>query len=81
MKHRLDFEHLIGYDAGESGITVNTTLKFSDTSVSFPAKIDTGSSFCIFERKYCEKLGLEIEQDFSKESTRQTGVLLVSALD
>lgn len=62
MKHRLDFENLIDYDADKSGITVHTTLKFSDTSVSFPSKIDTGSSFCIFERKYGVKLGLEIEQ-------------------
>lgn len=60
--YRLDFEKLIEYDAGESGITINTTLKLSGKSVSFPAKVDTGSSFCIFERKYGEELGFEIEK-------------------
>ena len=61
MEHQLNFEKLLAYDAGESGITINTTLKLSDKSVSFSAKIDTGSSFCIFERKHGEELGFEIE--------------------
>ena len=60
--YRLDFEKLIEYDAGENGITINTTLKLSGKSVSFPAKVDTGSSFCIFERKHGEELGFEIEK-------------------
>jgi hypothetical protein len=50
-EHRLGFEKLCYYDAGESGISVQTTLKVSGKSISFPAKIDTGSTFCIFERK------------------------------
>ena len=74
MDYRLDFEKLIGYDAGVSGITVNTTLKFFDKHVSFPAKIDTGSSFCIFERKYCEDLGLIIEQGLFQRIGTGTGI-------
>lgn len=74
MEHRLDFEKLIRYDVGESGITVNTTLKFSDKIVSFPAKIDTGSSFCIFERKWGEELGLEIEQGLFQKIGTATGI-------
>lgn len=74
MKHHLEFENLVSYDAGESGITVNTTLKFSDTSVSFPAKIDTGSSFCIFERKYGKKLGLEIEKGLFQRVGTANGI-------
>jgi hypothetical protein len=60
--HLIDFEKLCLYDAAENGITVQTTLKLSNQSVSFPAKIDTGSTFCIFERRYGAELGLEIEQ-------------------
>lgn len=62
MVHHLEFEKLIEYDAAESGISIKTILKFSDKSVSIPAKVDTGSSLCIFERKYGEELGLTIEQ-------------------
>jgi hypothetical protein len=75
-EHRLDFEKLIRYDAGESGITVNTTLKFSDKSVSFPAKIDTGSAFCIFERKYGEELGLKITEGLFQRVGTATGIFV-----
>lgn len=76
-EYRLDFEKLLNYNADESGITVNTTLKLSDKSVSFPAKIDTGSSFCIFERKYGEELGFEIEKRLFQRVGTATGVFVV----
>ena len=52
MAHQLNFEHLIRYDPGEPGVTVDVALKLSDRSISFAAKVDTGSSYCIFERKH-----------------------------
>ena len=58
----LDFEKLILFDSGKKGITINTKLKLSGKDISFKSKIDTGSSFCIFERRFCEKLNLEIEK-------------------
>lgn len=77
MEHQLNFEKLFTYDAGESGITINTTLKLSDKSVSFPAKIDTGSSFCIFERKHGEELGFEIEKGLFQRVGTATDTFLV----
>jgi hypothetical protein len=74
--HRLDFDSLLHYDAGETGITVDITLGFSDKSVSFPAKIDTGSSLCIFERKYGEELGLEIEGGLFQRVGTATGTFV-----
>jgi hypothetical protein len=79
--YQLDFEKLIEFDAGESGITINTTLKLSAKSVSFLAKIDTGSAFCIFERKHGEALGFEIEKGLSKKSARQPESLSPTALE
>ncbi len=76
-EHRLGFEKLLYYDAGESGITVKTTLKLSGKSVSFQAKIDTGSSFCIFERKYGEELGFEIEKGLFQRVGTATDVFVV----
>jgi hypothetical protein len=75
-EYRLEFEKLLQYDVGENGITVNTTLKLSDKSVSFPAKIDTGSSICIFERKYGEQLGFEIENGLFQKVGTATGIFI-----
>lgn len=36
-------------------------LKLKDQSIGLVANIDTGSSCCIFERKYGEQLGFDIE--------------------
>lgn len=71
---RLDFEKILHYDAGEDGITVDVNLAFSDKSISFPAKIDTGSALCIFERKFGEQLGLEIESGLFQRIGTATGI-------
>lgn len=73
----LDFEKLILFDAGRKGISVNTTLKLSDKEISFPSKIDTGSSFCIFERRFGEELGLEIEKGLFQNVGTATGIFNV----
>ena len=75
-EHHLNFENLLYYDSGESGITVNTTLKLSEKSVSFPAKIDTGSSFCIFERRFGEELGFEIERGLFQRVGTANGIFV-----
>ncbi len=77
MEHQLNFEKLVNYDVGESGTTINTTLEFADKKVSFPAKIDTGSSFCIFERKFGEELGLKIEDGLFQRVGTATGTFVV----
>ncbi|HLF85307.1 MAG TPA: hypothetical protein VI837_14120 [Blastocatellia bacterium] len=57
MAHQLSFERLIRYDPGDVGVTVDVSLKLFDRSVSCAAKVDTGSSYCIVERKHGEALG------------------------
>src|SRR5882672_12591327 len=54
-------ERLLRYDAGETGITVDVTLRLVERNTSFVAKVDTGASYRIFERKHGEALGLTIE--------------------
>jgi len=61
MNHNLEFEKLVQYDAGKSGISLNVELRLGKDSTTFEAKVDTGSTYCIFERIYGEKLGIEIE--------------------
>ncbi|MDQ3633534.1 MAG: hypothetical protein M3405_03370 [Acidobacteriota bacterium] len=61
MAYRIEFEKFIQYDAGQAGISLSVELRLGKDSTTFEAKIDTGSSFCIFERRYGEALGLKIE--------------------
>lgn len=73
MLHRLEFEKLIGYDVGLSGISVDVELRLGASTNAFEAKIDTGSSFCIFERAHGENLGLEIESGFLRNINTVVG--------
>ncbi len=61
MRHQLSFTELVNYDAGRPSITVPITLSVSQTRVDCDAKVDTGSSNCIFARTLGEELGLDIE--------------------
>jgi hypothetical protein len=59
--HNLSFEKLTNYDSGTIGITANVELQLSNSTVNLQAKIDTGAESCIFERKFGEQLGFDIE--------------------
>lgn len=73
MSQKLDFEIFHQYNSLESGITIRTTLRSGPRSVLFDAKIDTGSTFCIFERKQGEVLGLDVESSVSEDIGTATG--------
>lgn len=49
------------YNTLESGIVVPVNISDGKTSVRFEAKVDTGSTFCVFQRFQGERLGLDIE--------------------
>jgi len=61
VSYQLSFTQLVNYNAGQPSITVPVTLSVSQTRVDCNAKIDTGSSNCIFARNLGEELGLDIE--------------------
>jgi len=62
VSYQLSFTELVNYDAGQPSITVPLTLSVGRTRVACDAKVDTGSSNCIFARNLGEELGLDIEQ-------------------
>jgi hypothetical protein len=64
MSHILQFEHSLDYDAGKEGITVPVTLRLGQNWIHVETKLDSGSSYCIFERLHGETLGLDIENGF-----------------
>lgn len=61
MPFTLTFEKFTEYDAGLAGITLRIKLRLSEKTVTFPAKIDTGSTDCVFARQFAEQLQLKIE--------------------
>lgn len=73
MNHQLEFETLVRYDSGVSGITVKVELRLSADSTRFEAKVDTGSTYCVFERRHGEELGLEIEKGLIERISTASG--------
>lgn len=61
MNFDLSFETLIRYDSGLPGISLDVELRLRNSSQNIAAKLDTGSSHCIFARSFGEELGLDIE--------------------
>ena len=71
--HQLTFDKLVGYDSDKPGISLRVALGLGRESVVVEAKIDTGSSFCVFERSVGERLGLDIEAGRSVNISTVTG--------
>ncbi len=70
MSYQLSFTELVSYDAGQPSITVPVTLIMGQARVDCDAKVDTGSSNCIFARNLGEELGLDIEAGLLREALR-----------
>ena len=81
MAYALRFEKLKEYDSGEAGISVSVSIKLNSKKVSFNAKIDTGATFCIFEREVGEQLGIEIDSGLPKIISTATGTFRVFGHD
>ena len=60
LTHNLNFKVEHDYSAAE-GISVLVILRHGQDRVSFDADVDTGSTFCIFNRGHAETLGLDVE--------------------
>lgn len=73
MAFNLSFDKEILFNLNKVGIEVPVWLFSGENAVSFNAKIDTGASFCIFERIHGEMLGLEIEQGTPEVFSTNTG--------
>lgn len=69
----IEFAETYQYDTRLVGITVPVFLFIGTRSAEFKAKVDTGSSFCIFERNNGERLGVEIERGEEIQISTATG--------
>jgi hypothetical protein len=69
----VDFSQVYQYDTFLVGITVPVFLSAGITQTAFKAKIDTGASYCIFERKHAEVLGVDVESGDEIRISTATG--------
>ncbi len=73
----MEFSRLIEYDAGDPGITVSVRLWMTaEKAVEVTAKIDTGSTNCVFSRAVGKSLGLKIEDGLPKRIKTAAGGFL-----
>ncbi len=61
LRYPLEFQVWHCYEDVPSGIPLPVVLRAGDRVVQLAAKLDTGSQYCVFERKWGEQLGLTIE--------------------
>ena len=57
----VSFDKVLKYNTLKIGITVLVVLQDGDRTVDFEAKVDTGATHCVFERKHAERLGIDVE--------------------
>jgi hypothetical protein len=76
MSETLTFAKTHQYDTSKAGISVPVTLRHGADSVDLEAKLDTGSSHCVFKKAHGEFLGLDIESGVSQEMRTVTGNFL-----
>ena len=60
MPLTLNFDASHRYESA-NGIDVPIELRVGDRKVELFARLDTGAAHCIFERRYAEELGLDVE--------------------
>lgn len=58
----LTFQARHSYGNSRDGVEVPIMLTIAGAQpVRFLAKVDTGASFCIFQREYADRLGIDVE--------------------
>lgn len=57
----ISFEKVFQYSTLKTGITVLVVMEYNGKTIDFEAKVDTGATDCVFERKHAERLGIDVE--------------------
>ena len=73
MSETLTFEKTHYYNTLKPGISLTAILHHGQESVECEARLDTGSSHCIFKRAHGELLGLDIESTVAENIATVTG--------
>jgi predicted aspartyl protease len=62
VAYELTFSDYYKYDSQQEGIEIPAVLRAGGNPLMVLAKIDTGATYCLFERWVAEELGLHIEE-------------------
>ena len=62
MAYELSFSDCYKYDSKQEGIEIPAVLRAGGNAIRVLAKIDTGATYCLFERWVAEELGLPVEK-------------------
>ena len=75
MSHPLTFQERREYSSvsPHPHISIPVSLSVGSERVDLLAKIDTGAPYCVFERLYGERLGLDLERGIRLGFTTTTG--------
>ena len=69
----ISFRSTYSYEQSQAGIEIPIQLALDGREVRFLAKVDTGASFCIFQREYAEQLGIQVESGIYRRIGTATG--------
>lgn len=69
----VEFSKVYQYNTFLVGITVPVFLSDGISQTAFKAKIDTGASYCIFERKHAEVIRIDVESGDEIRISTATG--------
>lgn len=61
MSESIDFDRTYFYNTLKTGISLPVILQSGEEILEVHAKLDTGSSHCIFERSHADLLNLDVE--------------------
>jgi hypothetical protein len=75
--YSLGFSEQIDYTDKHSGIELRIILSKNSHNIPAKAKLDTGSTFCIFQKQYAELLNIEIEKGEQEIIRTATGKFIV----
>lgn len=73
MSETITFDKAHYYNTLKPGINLTAILHHGQESVEYEARLDTGSSHCIFKRAHGELLGLDIESAVAENIATVTG--------
>ena len=73
MSETLTFDKTHYYSTLKPGISLTAILHHGQETVECEARLDTGSSHCIFKRAHGELLGLDIESTVAENIGTVTG--------
>jgi hypothetical protein len=76
LDYDLRFTDRHTYESRAEGITVPAVLRAAGNEIQLLAKVDTGATYCLFERWVAEELGLQVE-----EGERQRLATVVGGFD